>query len=112
MEITISEKNDHPLLKRSEATVRIFYEGTTPSRAQLIPVLADKLGVKKELLIVDTIDASYGDTVAHVTCRCYTDRKTLETLERKTMQEKNVYTAPKAPEPAEEESADEAEEAA
>lgn len=96
MEITISEKQERPLLKRVEARVRIFYQGTTPTRAQLIPALADKLGVKKDLLIIDTIDAKYGDTVAHVTCRCYTDKATLEKLERKNLQEKHVIAEPQA----------------
>ncbi len=110
MEITISEKQELPLLKRSEARVRIFYQGTTPTRAQLIPALADKLGVKKDLLIIDTIDAQYGDTVAYVTCRCYTDKATLEKLERKNLQEKHVIAAPPKAEEAAEPEAEEAEE--
>lgn len=103
MELTISTQQERPLLKRTEAVVRVFYEGTTPSRAQLIPLVADKLGAKKELLIIDTIDVSFGDTVARVHCRHYTDKDALETLERKNLREKHVVEelAPEEPEAAE-----------
>ena len=102
MEITISEKHERPLLKRTEARVRIFYQGTTPSRATLKPVIAEKLGAKEELLIVDTIDGSFGDTVVVVDCRYYSDKHALEFLERKTLKEKNVLAKPKPQEATEE----------
>ncbi len=90
MEITISEKKELPLLKRTHIHARVFYQGVTPSRLEILDALSQQLKAKKELLIIDTIDTSFGDTVAHVTCRLYSDKQALERLERDNLQAKHV----------------------
>lgn len=61
MEIEIESKRNNPLLNRTEIFFIVKYEGEgTPTRELIRSELADKLNVKKENIIVNTIDSSFG----------------------------------------------------
>ncbi|KYK32513.1 MAG: hypothetical protein AYK22_07415 [Thermoplasmatales archaeon SG8-52-3] len=61
MEIEIDSKRNNPLLNRTEIYFTIKHEGEgTPNRELIRSELADKLNVKKENIIVNTIDSSFG----------------------------------------------------
>jgi len=61
MEIEIDSKRNNPLLNRTEIYFTIKPEGKgTPSRDIIRSELAEKLNVKKEDVIVNTINTSFG----------------------------------------------------
>jgi small subunit ribosomal protein S24e len=61
MEIEIDSKRNNPLLNRTEIYFTIKHEGEgTPNRELIRSELADKLNVKKENIIVNTVDSSFG----------------------------------------------------
>ena len=61
MEIEIDSKRNNPLLNRTEIFFTIKHEGEgTPTRELIRSELADKLNVKKETIVVNTIDSSFG----------------------------------------------------
>ncbi len=61
MEIEIESKRNNPLLNRTEIYFTIKHEGEgTPNREIIKSELAEKLNVKKESIIVSTIDSSFG----------------------------------------------------
>jgi small subunit ribosomal protein S24e len=61
MEIEIDSKRNNPLLNRTEIIFTIKHEGEgTPARELIRNELADKLNVKKENVVVNTINTSFG----------------------------------------------------
>ncbi len=61
MEIEIDSKRNNTLLNRTEIFFTIKHEGEgTPTRELIRSELAEKLNVKKENIIVNTIDSSFG----------------------------------------------------
>ncbi|MCK4233733.1 30S ribosomal protein S24e [candidate division WOR-3 bacterium] len=61
MEIEIDSKKNNPLLNRTEICFTVRHEGgSTPNREIIRSELAEKLNVKKENIIVNTINTSFG----------------------------------------------------
>ncbi len=61
MEIEIQSKTDNPLLGRTEVHFVILHEGEgTPKRELVRTELAEKLGAKKETIMVDFMRSSFG----------------------------------------------------
>ena len=61
MEIEIDSKRNNPLLKRTEIYFTLKHKGEgTPNREIIRSELADKLNVKKESVIVNTVHSSFG----------------------------------------------------
>ena len=61
MEIEIQSKTDNPLLGRTEVRFVILHEGEgTPKRELVRSELAEKLNAKKETIMVDHMQSSFG----------------------------------------------------
>ena len=62
MEIEIESKRNNPLLNRTEVNFIVKHEGEgTPNREIIRDQLADKLNSKKENIIVNIIESSFGN---------------------------------------------------
>jgi small subunit ribosomal protein S24e len=61
MEIEIDSKRNNPLLKRTEIYFTLKHTGEgTPNREIIRSELAEKLNVKKENIIINTVHSSFG----------------------------------------------------
>ena len=61
MEIEIDSKRNNPLLNRTEVYFTIKHGGeATPNREIIKSELADKLNVKKESIMISSLDSSFG----------------------------------------------------
>lgn len=96
MDIQILSKDDRPLLKRTEVRARIAFTGATPSRKEVIAAVSKATNAKRELVVVNSIDTTYGDQSAVVHAFTYHDRKSLELLERSRVIEKHTFEEKKA----------------
>ena len=60
MEIDIIEKHDNLLLERTEVRLIAKHpKESTPSRKVLKDSIVEALGLKKEVLVIDTIDSEF-----------------------------------------------------
>ena len=85
MNIEITINNDRPVLSRKEIEAKLSFEGTTPSRNEVVKEVAKKTGAKEELVVVREIKTSFGETTAKVTAFVYTDAKVMKDVEGKHM---------------------------
>lgn len=83
MEIEIESKRNNPLLNRTEVyfTIKHSTEGT-PNREIIRSELADKLGVKKENIVVNTINTSFGIQETTGYAKVYSSQDKSKNLER------------------------------
>ena len=90
MEIEISDKKTNPFFKRTEVHFTIKHENQgTPNQAIIRNELAEALNVKKETIIIDTIDSSYGLQHTKGYAKVYTSRKDAENIEQKHILKRN-----------------------
>jgi len=99
LEITETKKNE--LLKRSEITATISFDGATPRRNEVKKAVAAAAKCKEDLLVVKKIDSHYGGKTAIVTACAYSDKDLFEKVEREYMRTRNPkIEKPKEAEPA------------
>ncbi|MEA2055350.1 MAG: hypothetical protein U9O49_00785 [Candidatus Thermoplasmatota archaeon] len=90
MEIEIESKRDNPSLSRTEVQFTIKHEGQgTPNREIIRTELAEKLNVKKENVVVNSINSSFGiqETTGYV--KIYKSAEKLKALEREYIIKRN-----------------------
>ncbi len=90
MEIEIDSKKNNPLLNRTEIYFTIKHEGEgTPNREIIRSELADKLNVKKENIIVNTVHSSFG--IQEISCyaKVYSSSEKSKNLERDYLLKRN-----------------------
>ena len=76
MEIEIVEKKDNPLLNRLEVTFVVSHpKSQTPKRNEVKDILAGSLGVKKEVVIIDNMEPTFGKPSTYGYAKIY---KTVE----------------------------------
>ena len=76
MEIDIVEKHDNLLLERTEVKARVKHQKTaTPSRKELKEALKEGLGLKKDVLVVDSLENHFGKDETYIFAKVY---KTIE----------------------------------
>ncbi|MCU0799989.1 MAG: 30S ribosomal protein S24e [Candidatus Thermoplasmatota archaeon] len=74
MDIEVVEKHDNILLERTEVRLLVKHsKERTPSRKELAEALKDVLGMKKETLIIDTVDSEFGKNTSKVYVKLYKD---------------------------------------
>ncbi len=77
MKIEIGERKKNPLMKREEVKFSIGHKGrATPSRTEMMKEIASALKTKEELLIIDKIFTSTGNSVSSVRVLSY--KKTVD----------------------------------
>lgn len=93
MEIEIDSKKNNPLFNRTEVRFTIIHtsEGT-PNREIIRSELAEKLNAKKENIIINSINSSFGIQQSTGYAKIYTSPKKSEELERKYILKRNKAT--------------------
>lgn len=108
MEIEITEKKNNPFFKRTEVHFIISHENQgTPNQAIIRNELASELNAKKENIIIESIDSSFGIQQTKGYAKVYSSRKEAESIERKHLLKRN-RAQEKKPEKKEEEKTEEA----
>lgn len=101
MEIEITKKDSKPLLKRTEVTGRIGFEGATPSRKEVVAAVSKAMNAKKDVIIVRKVTMKYGEQAAELLAYVYDNRKSLEALEQEFSIKKNTFEEKKEETPKE-----------
>ena len=90
MEIEIQSKTNNPLLKRTEVHFTIHHEGEkTPKRELVRSELAEKLNAKKENIMVNSMQSSFGSTDTVGYAKVYKSAKDVQSGERKHILKRN-----------------------
>ena len=106
MEIEIFNEKENKLFNRTEVKFYIDYEGeATPNLLAVKSKLVALLNCKKTCIVVDTIDAHYGEAKATGYAKVYATPEDLAYIETESVIAKN--TEPEEPEEEAEEAADE-----
>ena len=90
MNIQIISESENKLLNRKEIKARITFEGVTPNRDTIKKAM--KL---KGNIIIRKIMPEYGKSAAIVEAISYPDKKSIELMEPKHVQKKNIKEEPK-----------------
>ncbi len=118
MKLTIVEKKENPLLKRTDVVGRVVFEGSTPSNADIAAAIGQE--VKGEV-VVKKIDTHFSKQDADVVAVVYADvdarekaerltkhiKKQREAAAKKAAEEKAAAEEKPAEEPAKEEASEE-----
>ncbi len=81
MNLQILNERENRLLHRTEIEARVTFENATPSREEIIKLIAAKKNVPENLVIVENIDQKFGQRVADVFIKIYESESTLKELE-------------------------------
>ena len=82
MEIEVLEKHDNVLLERTEVRLLVKHpREKTPSRKDLSEALKEILGIKKETLIIDTVDSEFGKDSSRLYVKLYHDLQKAKEIE-------------------------------
>lgn len=82
MQLEIKEKKENALLSRLEVVGELFYSGPTPSKSEIKKVIADKLKVDENLVVVKYIYPYFGLRGAKVEAFWYYNKKALQSMEK------------------------------
>ena len=97
MEIEILEKSDNVLLERTEVKAKVSHpKEATPARKALSEALKESLGLKKEVLVVDSIDSSFGRNQSTIFAKVYKKIDTARKVEADhILKRNNLWQEPK-----------------
>ncbi|MCD6461786.1 MAG: 30S ribosomal protein S24e [Thermoplasmata archaeon] len=97
MEIQITEKKDNPLLNRTEVTFVISHpKGQTPKRNEVKDALANLLGAKKEMIIINNMDTTFGKPETYGYAKIYKTVEDARKVEPVHIQKRNhIYVEKK-----------------
>jgi len=82
MELAIKEKNENPLLGRTEFACKVAFDAAPPSRKQLREAICAATGIPPELLVIVSIKGAFGSKEANVIAHGYKSKEALA-VERK-----------------------------
>jgi small subunit ribosomal protein S24e len=71
MDFEVTRDTRNELLSRREVDFSLQFDGPTPSRMQVISKLAATLNVNEKLLVLDSLETSFGMTVLSGRARIY-----------------------------------------
>jgi len=90
MEIKIESKKNNPVLNRTEVHFTVKHEGqNTPNKDIIRTELADILNAKKENIIINNINSSFGTAESTGYAKVYTSLKQIKNTERKHFLKRN-----------------------
>jgi ribosomal protein S24E len=72
----------NPLFKRREVQVRMFIDGATPTRKEVLSALASALGVQEDRIALKEVKQEYGERVVTVFANAYEDADTMKRVEQ------------------------------
>jgi ribosomal protein S24E len=89
MDVNIQKKTERALLKRTDVTARVAYEGATPQRQALKDKLAAALKQPVEKLVIRQITTEFGKQAAIVEASVYDSVESLEQFEPRHMKKRH-----------------------
>ncbi|MFW3145428.1 MAG: 30S ribosomal protein S24e [Thermoplasmatota archaeon] len=97
MEIDVLEKHDNLLLERTEVKARIKHpKETTPGRKALSDAMRENLGLKKEVVIVDSMETHFGKDETMIFVKVYKSIEKAREIEAVHMLKRNgLWEEPK-----------------
>ena len=97
MEIDIVEKHDNLLLERTEVKVKVKHtKEATPSRKELSAAIKDSLALKKEVLVVDSLETHFGRDETKVFAKVYKSIEKARAVEAEhILKRNNLWEEPK-----------------
>lgn len=96
MEIEIDSKKNNPLFNRTEIRFTIHHTGEgTPNREIIRSELSEKLNAKKENIIINSINSSFGIQKSKGYAKIYASLKKSENPERKYILKRNQIAGKK-----------------
>jgi small subunit ribosomal protein S24e len=99
MEIEIHSKKENPLLDRTEVQFTVRHAGeSTPNREIIRNELAEKLNVKKDNVVVDSIDSGFGVQESKGYAKVYKSVEKSKNWEREHILVRNKLVEKKAKE--------------
>jgi len=99
MELEIVSKKDNPLLDRTELEVLAHHIGKpTPTRAEVREYVAAAMKAKKDVVMVDHMDSTFGKGVTRGYVKVYKTKEAAMAIEREPIKKRNEGGA-KAPAP-------------
>lgn len=82
MEIVVEKTVDNVYLQRKEVHGKVVFQGATPSHRQFADVLAQKLGVNPETILVQHLYTGFGVQKAGFEAHVYQSKEQLERIAR------------------------------
>ncbi|MHB8587144.1 MAG: 30S ribosomal protein S24e [Thermoplasmatota archaeon] len=90
MEIEVTEKRTNPLLNRTEVRFRVAHLGAaTPKRDDVRDKLAATLNSKKDLVVIDAMESSFGLGETAGYARVYENVDSMGKIERRFLLKRN-----------------------
>ena len=81
MELHTTKEKEFSLLSRKRITFTIDNDGATPSRKELLKMVAKKLNAPEDLVIIKHIYPQFGSKKSKVIAHLYQERSKLEIFE-------------------------------
>lgn len=81
--LEIAEQKENPLFPRKEVLAVASGFSSTPSRAEVVKALAEKLGSDEEKIVLRRIEHEFGAREARVFAFVYPDAATLKKFEKR-----------------------------
>ena len=97
MDVNVQTKLERPILKRTDYTVRVAYEGATPKREVLREKIAHAIKSPQEHVVVRKIVTEFGKQAVIVDASVYPDAAHLEKMEPRHMKIRHAMPVPEKP---------------
>ncbi len=102
MKVEIVQKNENPLLKRTELKFNVTHESSpTPKRVEVKAGIASELNVPEELVVIEKISSLHGKNESSGIARVYATKESLESMEPQYLIKRGAPKEEKAEKPAE-----------
>jgi ribosomal protein S24E len=90
MKIKILEKKDEPLLRRQNIKIEVEFEKEVPSRALIREHVAKALKAEQDMVVVYSINSSFGSRKADVIVHYYSDKKFMQKVVNEHMNKRHA----------------------
>jgi small subunit ribosomal protein S24e len=81
MNLTIQKEMQQPLLSRKVVTLKLLYEGVTPSKLELRKKVADLTKVAEDHVTIQNVSTEYGTTQGSVVAHVYSNAQLIPAVE-------------------------------
>ena len=89
MEIEIENMKENKLLDRVEINFKLIHEGGTPSRKRIKDSLAEKLGEKNKIIIIEWMKSRYGVSETLGYAKVYPSKTSADKIEARYILKRN-----------------------
>ncbi|MFW6286225.1 MAG: 30S ribosomal protein S24e [Nanoarchaeota archaeon] len=93
--MNILQNKENKLLKRKEIIATLENKSSTPARKEIREMLAKKLKVDKDLVVVNSIIHKFGSSDIDIKAKVYDTKESLELNARSHMKKRNTDSSNK-----------------